>query len=212
MVASKKRILVVDDEPVVRDSCELALADAGYSVRTVASGRDAILACRRERYDVMFTDIRMPDMDGMEVAKVIAREFPDVRVVVITGYPSRESLEQARNIGVFDYLEKPLTPERLSSATADALASAPKARSAVAEGPVPELPAVAKAAPATAPAVVPLASAPAHDMSLLQGIGLLAAAPFIGLAFVVFLPLVGFGVLFGMLGMALAKRLGWSRK
>jgi len=122
MVATRKRILVVDDESIVRDSYELALVEAGYDVRTVASGRDAIQACRTERFDVILADLKMPDMDGLEVARVVSRESPGVRVVIITGYPSRESAEQAARIGVSDYLEKPLSPERLSAATAAALA------------------------------------------------------------------------------------------
>ena len=122
MVAASKRVLVVDDEEIVRESYKLALTDAGYEVRTVPSGREAIQACRNEHFDVMLADIRMPDMDGLEVSRVIAREFPDVRVIVITGYPSPESAAQARRLGVSDYLQKPVAPDRLSAATAAALA------------------------------------------------------------------------------------------
>ena len=123
MVALKKRILVVDDEQIVRDSCQRALTDAGYTVHTVGSGRDALKACRDEPVDVMLTDLRMPDMDGFEVIRAVRKEFPEVRVVIITGYPSRESAAQAAQFGIFDYLEKPLSPARLSRATAAALAS-----------------------------------------------------------------------------------------
>ncbi len=122
MVATQKRILVVDDESIVRDSYELALAEAGYDVRTVASGREAVQACRAERFDAVLADLKMPDMDGLEVARVVSRESPGVRVVIVTGYPSQESAEQAARLGVAGYLEKPLSPERLSAATAAALA------------------------------------------------------------------------------------------
>lgn len=122
MVVANKRVLVVDDESIVCESYKLALSDAGYDVRTVATGQEAIEACRCERFDVMLADLRMPDMDGMEVAKVVCREFPELRVVMITGYPSRESAEQAARLGISDYLQKPLSPERLSEATAAALA------------------------------------------------------------------------------------------
>ncbi len=122
MVVANKRVLVVDDETIVCESYKLALTDAGYDVRTVESGQEAIQACRAERFDVMLADLRMPDMDGLEVARVVSREFPDLRVVMITGYPSRESAEQASRLGISDYLQKPLSPERLSEATAAALA------------------------------------------------------------------------------------------
>ena len=122
MVVANKRVLVVDDESIVCESYKLALTDAGYDVRTVESGQEAIQACRAERFDVMLADLRMPDMDGLEVARVVSSEFPDLRVVMITGYPSRESADEAARLGISDYLQKPLSPERLSAATAAALA------------------------------------------------------------------------------------------
>lgn len=125
MVVVDKRILVVDDEEIVRQSCQRALTDEGYTVRTVGSGRDALQACRAESFDVMLTDLRMPDMDGLDVIRAVASEFPEVRVIIITGYPSRESAEQSAKLGIFDYLEKPLSPGRLSAATAAALACPP---------------------------------------------------------------------------------------
>ncbi|HUT13312.1 MAG TPA: response regulator [Thermoguttaceae bacterium] len=126
MVVVEKRILVVDDEEIVRESCKRALTEAGYSVHTVGSGNDALQACRSERFDLMFTDLKMPDMDGLDVIRAVTKEFPGLRVVVITGYPSRDSAEQAAQLGVSDYLEKPLSPGRLSEATASALAHPPK--------------------------------------------------------------------------------------
>ena len=122
MVAAVKRVLVVDDEEIVRESYKLALTEAGYEVRTVSNGREAISACRAEHFDVMLADIRMPDMDGLEVSQVVVHEFPEVRVIVITGYPSSESAARAKRLGVSDYLQKPVAPDRLSAATAAALA------------------------------------------------------------------------------------------
>ena len=123
-VIANKRVLVVDDETIVCESYKLALTDAGYDVHTVETGQEAIQACRAERFDVMLADLRMPDMDGLEVARVVSREFPNLRVVMITGYPSRESADEAARLGISDYLQKPLSPERLSAATAAALARA----------------------------------------------------------------------------------------
>lgn len=130
MVVAEKRILVVDDEQIVRDSCQRALTDAGYAVKTAASGCDALDACRAEPFDLMLTDLKMPDMDGLEVIQAMADEFPEVRIVVITGYPTPESAETAAKLGIFDYLEKPLSPERLSAATAEVLAR-PLGRTAI---------------------------------------------------------------------------------
>ena len=135
MVAAK-RVLVVDDEEIVRESYRLALTDAGYMVQAVGNGRDALQACRSDRYDVLLADLRMPDMDGMEVSQAVRKEFPEVRIIIITGYPSPETLAQATQLGVSDYLEKPIGPDRLSEATAVALSRPP------AKAP-PDVPAVA---------------------------------------------------------------------
>ena len=122
MVSAEKRVLVVDDEQIVRESCKHVLTDAGYVVRTVANGRDALKACRAESFDMMLTDLKMPDMDGLEVVRAVVKEFPEVRTVIITGYPSPETAEQGEKLGIFDYLRKPLSPERFSAAAAAVLA------------------------------------------------------------------------------------------
>ena len=226
MVAIKKRILVVDDEAIVRESCKLALTDAGYAVRTVASGRDAIQACRAEPFDVMLADLRMPDMDGLEVARIVANEFPEVRVVIITGYPSKASAEQAANLGIFDYLEKPLNPDRLSEATAAVLARRPRPKTTNLQSGEPDTKTMPEAQPAAAdteaaiadsvgvpePAESRTAQSAETDMGLVKGLALVAVAPLIGLAYVLLFPIVGFAVLCGVLGMGVAEKLGWARK
>jgi len=239
MVDLAKRVLVVDDEQIVRDSCRRALTDAGYAVQTVGSGRDALRACRAERFDVMLTDLKMPDMDGLEVIRAVVNEFPDVRVVVITGYPSRESVEQAEKLGVSDYLEKPLNPARLSTATADALAHPPRFKAPVFPAEVPDAGAAAFVdrqihKPEEAASVLPApaefdvaapSAAEVHrsekaetegiaetEVSTLKTLALLAAAPIIGGIYVVLMPAIGFGVLVTTLGTGLAAKLGWMQK
>jgi DNA-binding NtrC family response regulator len=197
-------VLVVDDEAIVRESYKLALTDAGYAVDTVASGREAIQACHEERYDVMLADIRMPDMDGVEVARVISREFPDVRVVLITGYPSAETQEQASRIGVMDYLQKPLRPDRLSEVTASAL-NRPRFRV-----PLPQTePAAKETAPmstmqAALPVMVPVEK---KDVSAVTAAVLLASSPLIGFLYYLLFPFVAVGVAIGVVVSEIAKSL-----
>jgi DNA-binding NtrC family response regulator len=197
MVASNKRVLIVDDESIVCESYKAVLTDEGYSVRTALNGRDALAACRSERFDVVLADLKMPDMDGLEVTRELKRKDPQVQVLIITGYPTQQSAEQARRLGVFDYLSKPLSPDRLSSVTAAAAAS-PVERT------VPVQPAVA-------PAAGEDELATAGPGSVATTLGMLALAPLIGLAYVMFLPILGFGMIFGVLGSGLAKKLGWAR-
>ncbi len=229
MVALNKRVLVVDDEEVVCEACRRVLSSAGFSVSTVQSGREALEACRSERFDLVVADIRMPDMDGLEVAQRLKQEFPELQVLILTGYPSEESLRRARRIGVFDYLHKPVSPERLSAVTT-AAALAPPAQPELTEpgqeleqGPVSAAPTVAAStetperpaetlgltAPATPvrspelPAAArtvagsdqPTAETPQPPESLLKTVLILAGAPLVGLAYILFLPLFGFGAL-----------------
>ncbi len=203
-----KRVLVVDDEEIVRESYKLALSDAGYDVWTVSNGRDAIRACRDNHFDVMLADIRMPDMDGLEVSRVVTREFPEVRVVVITGYPSPESAARARRIGCVDFVEKPVAPDRLSALTAAALAHPPvEVKEEIAEEPIKAVPVAAMPipAPATVAPVAPaaevvLATAPApapaatEDISALTACLVMLSTPLIGLAYFLLFPLIGTGI------------------
>ena len=231
MVAASKRVLVVDDEEIVRESYKLALTDAGYDVRTVPNGREAIRACRDEHFDVMLADIRMPDMDGLEVSRVVVREFPDVRVIVITGYPSPESAARARKLGVSDYLQKPVAPDRLSAATAAALACPPERvrEEAASEMPVVNPPAAAPqcASPhAAAPQVVApempvpvqvapqMTSAPpaaVEDISAYTAFLILLSSPLIGLAYFLLFPFVATAIAVTVLGKEIAKLIGGVR-
>ena len=108
-----KRILAVDDEPVVLDSFRKILVLAGFSVDTVESGPEALTLLRAHPYDFLFTDLRMPVMDGVEVVKAARHLRPDLDVVVITGYGTIESAVETMQFGAVDYVQKPFTEEEL---------------------------------------------------------------------------------------------------
>ena len=110
----KARILAVDDEPIVLDSFRKILVIAGYSVDTVETGPDAVGLVRRNDYDFVFTDFKMPEMDGVEVTKAVKHLRPDVDVVLITGYASIESAVETMKYGAMDYVEKPFTDDELT--------------------------------------------------------------------------------------------------
>jgi len=120
MVASR-RILVVDDEPVVNESCRRVLSARGYQVDTVESAREGLSRASAQDFDLVITDLRMPDLDGMELARSIRRERPNTAIVIITGYGSVPSAIEAVRLGVADYLEKPFTPKQLTDAVSKAL-------------------------------------------------------------------------------------------
>jgi len=121
MVSTARRILVVDDEPVVNQSCRRVLTDAGYEVHTTESGRDGLNRACTQEFDLVITDLKMPDLDGMNLVRTLRQERPDTAIVIITGYGTLPSAIEATRLGVADYIEKPFTPEELSRAVLGAL-------------------------------------------------------------------------------------------
>ena len=86
------RILVVDDEPVVVKSCERILTPEGYAVESASNGNEAIGKLGKDSFDLVITDLKMPDIDGIELIRWIRNSRPDTGVVVITGFPSQEDM------------------------------------------------------------------------------------------------------------------------
>ncbi len=115
------KILIVDDEPVVIKSCERILSPEGYAVDTASNGREAIGKLGKNSFDLVITDIRMPDMDGIELLRWIRNSKPETGVVVITGYPSQESIKEALSLRILDYLPKPFSPALLVEVTQKAM-------------------------------------------------------------------------------------------
>lgn len=109
----KGNILVVDDEQIVLRSCERILAPEGYVVDTAVSAKDALILLDKNLYDLIVTDIKMPEMDGIEFMRQVRAKNPDINIVVITGYPSQESIKEALSLRIIDYLPKPFSPSHL---------------------------------------------------------------------------------------------------
>jgi CheY-like chemotaxis protein len=107
------RILAVDDEPIVLDSFRKILVAAGYAIDTVESGREALGLVQKHKYDFVFTDLKMPEMDGLDVVKGVKHYSPESDVVVITGYATIESAVNAMKWGAMDYVQKPFTEDEL---------------------------------------------------------------------------------------------------
>jgi CheY-like chemotaxis protein len=112
--APRARILAVDDEPVVLDSFRRILVLAGFNVDTVESGPEALGLVQRNDYDFVFTDLKMPGMDGVEVVKAVRHLRPDVDVAVITGYGTIETAVETMQHGAVDYVQKPFSEDELS--------------------------------------------------------------------------------------------------
>jgi CheY-like chemotaxis protein/glycine cleavage system H lipoate-binding protein len=109
----RARILAVDDEQVILDSFRKMLVLGGYSVDTVESGAEALGLIRKHDYDFVFTDLKMPGMDGVEVTKAVKHLRPDIDVIVITGFATIETAVETVKSGAMDYVQKPFTEDEL---------------------------------------------------------------------------------------------------
>ena len=189
------KVLVVDDDPVVGRSFDRVLSGKGYAVITAASGQEALSKLDAEDYDVVFTDIKMPGMSGLEMAEQMKRSRPWLPVVIVTGYGSPGNEARAEAAGVSGFLRKPLSPEMIEDSAQKALS---------------EKAATAPSADA-APAVVEAAEIPAQSTlqniaRVVKNVALFLAAPFVGLAYILTFPIVGLGMLAWMAIQAQKKK------
>jgi len=119
--AGRPRVLVVDDEAVIRDLLAKTLALAEYDVDLAPDGRAGLERLRIFPYDLLITDLKMPGVDGLTVIKEARRLRPDIPVIIITGYSTEASAIEAVNLGVSGYLTKPFRVPRVLAAAAKAL-------------------------------------------------------------------------------------------
>jgi len=117
----KNKALVIDDEQIVLDSVSKILKDENYEVDVSLSGHEGLDQAIKKEYDIVLTDIRMPDIGGMRVLRDVKRAKSSLPVVIITGYASVKSAVQAMKLGAADYIEKPFTPDQLLRAVDAAL-------------------------------------------------------------------------------------------
>ena len=173
MSALQQKILVVDDDPSVTRSFNRVLSQKGYAVITAASAEEALAKIQNEHYDAVFTDIKMPGMNGVEMARRVKAEQPWMPVVIVSGYVTKQVLDQTGAFGVTQYMNKPLSPDMIEAGAIEALRPIPVTMQSVQEELVHEH------------------AVEAESPKLLNTLMLAAAAPFIGLAGVLALPVVG---------------------
>lgn len=109
-------ILVIDDESVICMACELVLSEKGHAVATRNDGKSGISAIRQGTYDILLLDMKLPDMDGMDILKTVQKEKPELCIIIMTGYSSISNAVQAIKHGADDYLAKPFTDDELIQA------------------------------------------------------------------------------------------------
>lgn len=116
----RSHVLVIDDEPVICEGCRLVLSDK-YSVDIHNTGKEGLDTLLKGQYDLALLDMKLPDMDGMEVLRIVRQDKPGVYVIVMTGYSTVNNAVQAMKLGAFDYLAKPFTDDELILAVEKAI-------------------------------------------------------------------------------------------
>ncbi|MEJ2204799.1 MAG: response regulator [Gemmatimonadota bacterium] len=194
-----KKVMFVDDEEGVRLSWNRYLSNHGFDVTTAEDGAKAIRKLRREPVDVVVADLKMPNLDGIELLEWIHDSQPATQFILLTGYGNEDVERRVRDLGAFDYLNKPISPDTLAAVVT--AASILDLGSEVAEAepatPLEESEVEVQVTEVAAPQE-------AHPKGglrrTLEVVGGLIAAPILGLLFCIFLPVIGFVALFWTVG------------
>jgi DNA-binding response OmpR family regulator len=115
------QVLIMEDEPSVGKGLQMVLTESGYIVDVATTGQSALDTFNKKDFDLLVADLRLPDIDGMEVIRKVKHDRPDTEVVVITGYSTVPSAVEAMKLGACDYLSKPFSDDEFKSAVKGAL-------------------------------------------------------------------------------------------
>lgn len=119
---TSKKILVVDDEKNIRTLFSKCLVDAGYFVTTVPDGSSALEVLAKDTYSLIILDMKLPDIDGLEVLRKMKEMVPAPKVIMVTAHGTIQTAVEAMKLGAVDYLQKPVTPEEFRRAVSRNLA------------------------------------------------------------------------------------------
>ena len=118
---TRRRILIIDDDPLVRASCVRIFNQRGYYVQAADSATEGLKRAMCDYFDCAIIDLKMPDMDGMEIVRIARKKRKNLIVLIITGYGTTEEAAEAKRLGVSDYFNKPFNPDELTGAVERAL-------------------------------------------------------------------------------------------
>jgi DNA-binding NtrC family response regulator len=107
------RALVVDDDAIVLDSCRLVLEAEGFDVYPLPSADEALEAMKNEHFDLLLIDVKMPEHDGIYLMRKVKEKWPQIPVIVMSGYPTPETIADGVKMGAAKFIAKPFTPDEL---------------------------------------------------------------------------------------------------
>jgi DNA-binding NtrC family response regulator len=124
---ARASILIVDDEPIVREAIRDWLVDAGYDVATASTGEEGLEIAAERDFGLIILDVRLPGKTGIRVLEELKAAKPDVKAIIITAYASPQMRTEATKLGALHYLSKPIAPDQLEKIVEEALAGGPGA-------------------------------------------------------------------------------------
>ena len=107
------KTLIVDDDPIVLDSCKRVFEAEGFEVCLVPSADQALKVMKNSIFDILLIDIKMPERDGMYLIRAVKKQWPEVPIVVMSGYPTPETITEGLKLGAEKFIAKPFTPDEL---------------------------------------------------------------------------------------------------
>jgi len=110
---NEMKILVVDDEDIVLESCQAIFELEGFEVMLVPSADEAIKAMKNENFALLLIDVKMPKHDGMYLMEKVKEKWPNVPIIVMSGYYTKETIKEAFQMGATNFIAKPFEPDKL---------------------------------------------------------------------------------------------------
>lgn len=117
------KVLVVDDEAILLKSCRLVLEAEGCEVIAAASVDEALAVLERQLPDLLLIDVKMPVHNGMYLMRRVKQKQPDIPIIVMSGYVTSETIQEAKELGAATFLPKPFTPDELADTIKSVLAN-----------------------------------------------------------------------------------------
>lgn len=112
-MTNPRKVIVLDDEPIVGDRLKPALEKAGFVVETYTDGQEVLRRITEEKFDVLVTDLKMRKPDGLEVMAFVREHSPFTKVVIITGFATKDTADEAMKGGAVDFIAKPFKISQL---------------------------------------------------------------------------------------------------
>jgi len=109
----KMHILIVDDDQIVLDSCKRVFEAEGFEVYLVSDAIKALEVLEHTTFDLLLVDVKMPEYDGIDLMRMIKKKWPQLPIILMSGYPTHETMEAGAQNGAAQFIDKPFTPEEL---------------------------------------------------------------------------------------------------